>query len=150
MDIEDEIKQKKFKSPYQKASINLLYTSNWVYSAISSLLKPHHISPEQFNVLRILRGRYPDPASVTILNERMLDKMSNVSRIVEKLRHKELLTRTECPADRRQVDINITQKGLDLLNELDETNIETGAGAMANLSESEAEMLSTLLNKVRG
>lgn len=147
MDIEDEIKQKKFKSVHHKAAINLLYTGNWIYSTINYLLKQYNLSPEQFNVLRILRGRHPEPASVMILNERMLDKMSNVSRIVEKLRQKELLTRKECSSDRRQVDINITEKGLTLLAEIDKTNLETGA--MENLSEAEAAMLNTLLNKIR-
>lgn len=148
MDIEDEIKQKKFKGAYHKAVINLIYTSNWVYATTSAILKQYNLSPEQFNVLRILRGRHPEPASVLILNERMLDKMSNVSRIVEKLRQKELLTRKECLLDRRQVDINITEKGLALLAEIDKTNLETGP--MENLSEAEAAMLNTLLNKVRG
>src|SRR5690606_17571768 len=115
MKLEDEIKQDKFHSQYHKLMINLLFTGNWVYYHNKKFLKRYGISPEQFNVLRILRGQYPKPSSINLLNERMLDRMSNVSRLVEKLRIKNLLKRSECPKDRRQVDILITEEGLALL-----------------------------------
>lgn len=149
MKLEDEIKQKKFKSEYQKATINLMYTGNWVYSLVNTILKNYNLSPEQFNVLRILRGHHPEPASVLLLNERMLDRMSNVSRIVEKLRQKGLVIRKECKSDRRQVDINITQQGLDILEQIEkETNLEEEA--IRHISISEAAMLNQLLDKIRG
>lgn len=149
MKLEDEIKQKKFKSEYQKATINLMYTGNWVYSLVNTILKNYNLSPEQFNVLRILRGHHPEPASVLLLNERMLDRMSNVSRIVEKLRQKGLVVRKECKSDRRQVDINITQQGLDILEQIEkETNLEEEA--IRHISISEAATLNQLLDKIRG
>jgi len=149
MKLEEEIKQKKFSSEKHKAVINLMYTGNWVYSINKSILKNFNLSPEQYNVLRILRGQYPNPSSVLLLNERMLDKMSNVSRIVEKLRIKNLLIREECPTDRRQVDITITEDGLELLQEIDEQTQITEE-ALSNLTEKEATQLNKLLDKVRG
>jgi len=149
MKLEEEIKQKKFSSERHKAVINLMYTGNWVYSINKSILKDYTLSPEQYNVLRILRGQYPNPSSVLLLNERMLDKMSNVSRIVEKLRVKGLLIREECPTDRRQVDITITEEGLQLLLEIDEQT-QVSEEALNNLSEKEAAQLNRLLDKVRG
>lgn len=149
MNLEEEIKQRKFSSEKHKAVINLMYTGNWVYYINKSILKNFNLSPEQYNVLRILRGQYPNPSSVLLLNERMLDKMSNVSRIVEKLRLKELLIREECPTDRRQVDITITEEGLDLLHEIDEQTQITEE-ALDNLSTEEAARLNQLLDKIRG
>ncbi|WKN29824.1 MarR family transcriptional regulator [Porifericola rhodea] len=148
MKLEEEIKQKKFASEHHKVIVNLMYTGNWVYSINKSFLKQYNLSPEQYNVLRILRGQYPNPSSVMLLNERMLDKMSNVSRIVEKLRLKHLLTRKECPADRRQVDITITEEGLKLLEKIDVS--EFNEHAAKNLSEEEAAQLNHLLDKARG
>ncbi|MEK6478195.1 MarR family transcriptional regulator [Catalinimonas sp. 4WD22] len=149
MKLEEEIKQRKFSSEKHKVIINLMYTGNWVYSINKSILKQYNISPEQYNVLRILRGQYPNPSSVMLLNERMLDKMSNVSRIVEKLRVKNLLIREECPADRRQVDITITDEGLSLLKQIDK-NSPISEHAAQNLSPEEAAQLNELLDKVRG
>lgn len=149
MKLEEEIKQKRFSNEKHKAVINLMYTGNWVYSINKSILKPYNLSTEQYNVLRILRGQYPSPSSVMLLNERMLDKMSNVSRIVEKLRVKNLLTREECPSDRRQVDITITEAGLILLEQVDQKTQIT-VEAMRNISDQEAAQLNQLLDKVRG
>ncbi|MFP4092365.1 MAG: MarR family winged helix-turn-helix transcriptional regulator [Cyclobacteriaceae bacterium] len=149
MKLEEEIKQKRFRSEKHKAVINLMYTGNWVYSVNKAILKQYNLSPEQYNVLRILRGQYPNPSSVMLLNERMLDKMSNVSRIVEKLRLKDLLIRRECPTDRRQVDITITDVGLQLLESIDQQTQITEE-ALNNLTEKEAEKLNELLDKVRG
>lgn len=149
MRLEEEIKQKKFRSERHKVIINLMYTGNWVYSINKSILKQYNLSPEQYNLLRILRGQYPNPSSVMLLNERMLDKMSNVSRIVEKLRLKNLLTRKECSADRRQVDITITDEGLELLRLIDE-NSEITEYAAQHLSDEDAARLNELLDKVRG
>ncbi len=149
MKIEEEIKQSKFANEYQKLMINLLFTGNWVYYHNKKFLKPYSISPEQYNVLRILRGQKPKPASVNLLNERMLDKMSNVSRLVEKLRAKELITRTESSDDRRQVDITITKKGLKVLAEIDQKMIDLEE-MFSSISESKAQQLNDLLDEVRG
>ena len=149
MKIEEEIKQKTFKSAHQKAYINTIYTANWLQLRQSANFKPYGITLPQYNVLRILRGQYPTPATVNLLIERMLDKTSNASRIVDKLEAKELVTRKQCPADRRTVDILITDKGLKLLQEMDEVEGGELVG-VRNLSAEEAEQLSLLLDKVRG
>lgn len=148
MKLEDEISQKKFKSEHHKVLVNVLYTANWIDSIHSGKLKPHGITGQQFNILRILRGQYPKPASVKLLKERMLDKMSDVSRLVEKLRVKDLVERKTCINDRRNVDIIITQKGLDLLASLD--YLEDELRKILSLDSEEAEQLNVLLDKMRG
>ncbi len=118
--IGDEIKQKKFKNEYQKAILNLMVTANALYAGNSRLLKPFELSPEQYNVLRILRGQFPNTSTVMLIQERMMNKMSNASRLVDKLEAKKLLTRRQCSADRRQVEILITEEGLNILKTLDD------------------------------
>ncbi len=148
MKIEEEIKQSAFKNEYQKVQINLIYTSGWVQQAQASLFKPYGVTLPQYNVLRILRGQHPRPATISLLIERMLDKTSNASRIVDKLEKKELVTRKQCLTDRRTVDVLITEKGLTLLAEMDK--MESGAGTgITNLSLEEAEQLNALLDKIR-
>ncbi|AKD05645.1 transcriptional regulator [Pontibacter korlensis] len=148
MKIEDEIKQSVFKSEYQKAYINLIYTSGYLQQAQSALFKPFGVTLPQYNILRILRGQHPKPATISLLIERMLDKTSNASRIVDKLEAKELVTRKQCPSDRRTVDVLITQKGLDLLEQMD--GLEGGKGTgITNLTEDEATQLNALLDKIR-
>ncbi len=149
MRIEDEIKQSVFRNEYAKLLINLLFTGNWIHHYNKKFLKKYQLSPEQYNVLRILRGQHPSPASINMLNDRMLDKMSNVSRLVEKLRIKELIIRQESEIDRRQVDIFITDKGLELLAEVDQ-EIPKVEKQFHNLSEEEANLLNNLLDKLRG
>lgn len=149
MKIEEEIKQRPFKDGYAKAVVNLLFTQSYLVSRQSRIFKPHDISAEQYNVLRILRGRFPKPITVSSIQERMLNKMSNASRLVEKLKQKEMVKRTECPEDRRQVDVSITEKGLDLLELLDKEvkqfNMET-----IHLDKDEVKQLNHLLDKLRG
>lgn len=149
MEIGKEIKQSKFKNEYQKMLINILFTSGWLSSKHACNLKPYGISTQQFNLLRILRGQHPQPASVNLLIDRMLDKNSNASRLVEKLRLKKLVERTVCPEDRRAVNVIITQKGLELLEELDKQD-GTFMKELKNLSEKEAEQINALLDKLRG
>jgi DNA-binding MarR family transcriptional regulator len=149
MEIGKEIKQAKFKNEYHKMLINLLFTSGWLESKNSCSLKPYGISPQQYNILRILRGQYPKPATVNLLIERMLDKNSNASRLVEKLRLKKLVERAICPEDRRAVNVIITKKGLDLLEELDKYEVSF-LKELKNLNEKEAEQLNALLDKLRG
>ncbi|MBX0335222.1 MarR family transcriptional regulator [Pontibacter sp. HSC-14F20] len=148
MQIEEEIKQPVFRSLHQKAYINLVYTAGWVEQQQSAHFKPFGVSLPQYNILRILRGQYPRPATVSMLIERMLDKTSNASRIVDKLVAKELVSRQQCPKDRRTVDVLITEKGLDLLRQMDELEGGKGTG-ITNLSDEEALELSRLLDKVR-
>jgi DNA-binding MarR family transcriptional regulator len=149
MEIGKEIKQSKFKNEYQKMIINLLFTSGWLELKHAGNLKPYGISSQQFNILRILRGQYPNPATINLLIDRMLDKNSNASRLVEKLRLKKLVDRATCPEDRRAVNVIITKKGLDLLEELDK-NETAFLKELKNLSEKEAEQLNYLLDKLRG
>ncbi len=146
--IEEVIKQKQFKSEYQKLVTNIFYTNSWLNLSLREVLKPYQLSMQQYNLLRILRGQHPKPVSVNLLIDRMLDKTSNASRLVEKLRLKDLVERKECGHDRRKVDILITQNGLDLLAELDQsiTQFET---KLMSLSEEEALLLNNLLDKLR-
>lgn len=151
MKIEEEIKQNKpFKSEYQKAVVNLMFTASWWSQHATRLLRPYGISQEQYNILRILRGMHPEPATIKTLTERMLDKNSNASRLVEKLKQKKLLDRLECPNDRRRVDITITESGLRMLDETSlmmEGNMST---YFNTLTVEEAQQLNKLLDKMRG
>lgn len=149
MKIEEAIQQKIFISEYQKALINLLYTSGQVLSNNTRVLRPFNISQQQFNILRILRGMHPQPATVKLLTERMLDKMSNASRLVEKLKQKDFVERLVCENDRRRVDISITAKGLELVEKASEAIEGDMARIESVLTKEEALQLSDLLDKVR-
>lgn len=149
MKIEEEIKQDKFHSEYQKLAINILFTSNWLSANSTKILKPYGISPQQYNVLRILKGQSPKAISVSNIMERMIDKMSNTSRLVEKLRQKELIERVICESDRRQVDVKITHKGLALLEKVNK-EMNAFKNIADNLSEQEAKTINQLLDKMRG
>jgi DNA-binding MarR family transcriptional regulator len=149
MKIEDEIKQVRFTDSHQKAVVNILFTSNWLLEKQTALLKPFGITPQQFNVLRILRGQSPKPATIKLIKERMLDRMSDASRIVEKLRVKGFVEREICPTNRRNVDVKITGKGLKLLSDLDAFNPELHK-EMDNLNEQDIEHLNRILDKLRG
>lgn len=149
MSIETDIKQTKFRNPHHRMALNLLYTTNWLSNSQACLLKPYDLTPQQYNVLRILRGQYPNPVRVNDIIERMLDKMSNASRLVDKLLLKALVKRTECPHDRRAVDVVITEAGLEILSELDKMQ-DTWENQLKRLSEQEADLLSELLDKLRG
>lgn len=150
MRLEDEIRQKNFKSEYEKGLINMIYTYNWMDTRIKSFLKKYGITPQQFNVLRILRGQHPKPCTVNLLKERMLDKMSDASRIVERLRLKKMLARNVSSSDRRSVDIMISQAGLDLLSRLDMELDQLHRDIFSNLSEAEIVQLNDLLDQLRG
>lgn len=149
MKIEEEIKQDKFHSEYQKLAINILFTSNWLSANSTKILKPYGISPQQYNVLRILKGQSPKAISVSNIMERMIDKMSNTSRLVEKLRQKEMIERVTCESDRRQVDVKITHKGLALLEKVNK-EMNAFKNIADNLSEQEAKTINQLLDKMRG
>ena len=151
MTIEAEIKQATpFKTPYYRVMVNLIYTSNWMADSQSKILKPLGLTIQQYNVLRILRGKFPDPVKVSDITERMLDKMSNASRLVDKLLLKELVLRTECPTDRRAVDVVISDAGMALLTKIDALLSKWEQEQHHNLTEAEATQLSLLLDKMRG
>jgi DNA-binding MarR family transcriptional regulator len=149
MEIEKEIYNRKFENSHQKAVVNLLYTYGWITNLLRLLLNKHNVTLQQYNILRILRGHHPNPATINILKERMLDKMSDASRIVERLVQKDLVIRCVSDKDRRAVDILISQNGLDILQKLD-TEISLKAMLSNNISEDEASTLSGLLDKMRG
>lgn len=148
MKLEAELQQSKFQSEHQKAVLNILFTSNWLESDSARILKPFGISSQQYNVLRILKGQGDNAISVNSIMSRMIDKMSNASRLVEKLRKKELIERIVCEHDRRQVDVRITVKGLSLLKESDK-EMNQFDGVRDKLTEKEAILLSELLEKIR-
>ena len=149
MKLEEEIKQKKFRNEYHKLAVNILYTHGWLVNHHAEHLKKSGITGAQYNVLRILRGQYPNPASVNLLKERMLDKMSDASRLVERLLQKDLVDRKICSDDRRRVEVIITERGLNLLKELDQKDDEFDE-LFKNLDEAEVKTANDLLDRMRG
>lgn len=150
MSIETDIKQTTpFKTPYHRVMVNLIYTTNWLTDSQMHVLKPFGLTLQQYNVLRILRGQHPNPVKVSDITERMLDKMSNASRLVDKLVAKKLVLRTECPSDRRAVDVVITDQGLTLLKRLDTLQAKWDSTQAGKLTEDEATYLSQLLDRLR-
>ncbi len=148
MKIEDEIKQPKFKNAYQKAVINLLFTSSWLQSKHQDFFKTAGITNQQFNILRILKGQHPKSTSATEIKSRMIDKNSDVSRLLDRLAVKKLINKQVCPNDKRAADISITESGLTILTDLEKRQSEIDD--VLNLSEEEAKQLSNLLDKSRG
>ncbi len=149
MKIEDEIQSSKFEDNYHKAVINISYTYSWLNNLLRINFERYDLTSQQFNVLRILRGQSPKPATINMIKERMLDKMSDASRIVDRLMQKELVSRCTNNIDRRAVDIHISQKGLDVLSKIDQ-EFKTADLLKHNLTEDEAATLSDLLDKLRG
>ena len=150
MKIEEEIQQKTFRNEYHKAQINVLFTAAWLSKQSSALLKPFNISWQQFNIMRILKGMYPEPASIKLLTERMIDKMSNASRLVEKLKSKGLVERKTCSEDRRRVNIQLTESGIKTLEQASRVLEESMEVKLKILSPEEAEVLNGILDKMRG
>jgi len=148
MGIEKDIKQVKFRSPHQKAAINLLYTMGWIRERTKAIFDAEGITSQQFNILRILRGTFPKPLSTLQIRERMLEKMSDTSRIVDRLIAKGLVKKLPCKNDRRLVDVIISDKGRKLLERLDTRQDEID-GVLGKLSENDAKILSDLLDKIR-
>ena len=149
MDIGEEIKQKKFLNEYIKLDVNLMFTASFLGNFKTEMLRPYQISWQQFNILRILKGQYPQPASIKSLTERMVDRTSNTSRLVDKLFSKGLVDRCVNPSDRRKADVFITSKGLEILDKCS-VEMETGLTAkISSLTEEEARSVNLLLNKLR-
>jgi DNA-binding MarR family transcriptional regulator len=147
--IEEAIKQRKFTNEYEKAVVNILFTASWLDTTNIQHFKPYGISPQQFNVLRILRGSYPNALRLSDITERMIDKNSNATRLVEKLRTKNFVKREICKHNSRQVDIWITQNGLDLLAELDKLR-ENFEEQFKDMTKQDVQQLNMLLDKMRG
>ena len=148
MALEHDIKQEKFESEFHKVAVNILFTSSWLYNINADRLKAHDITPEQFNVLRILRGSHPKALMLAEVTCRMIDKSSNATRLVEKLRLKGMVKREICEGNRRQVDIYITDKGLATLKKIDAEESEWIA-TLKNISKTEAQELNRILDKLR-
>lgn len=147
MKLEKEISQKKFKDQRQKAAVNIIFTYSWIVGHLKKEFSQYDITMQQFNILRILRGQYPNPSTVNLLKERMLDKMCDVSRMIDRLKQKDLIERNVNKSDRRAVDIFISKKGLELLALIDQNYDPTHV--VNNLNEDEAEELNLLLDKIR-
>tara|TARA_R110002124_G_scaffold232312_3_gene397415 strand:- start:499 stop:954 length:456 start_codon:yes stop_codon:yes gene_type:complete len=148
MSIENDIKQKVFRSPYQKLAINLVYTSNWLLYNQLEVFRAYDLTLQQYNVLRILRGQKATPIRVSDIADRMMDKSSNTSRLVDKLLLKQYAERTLCPNDRRAVDVVITDAGLKVLEAIDPAVIEW-ENSLDVITPEEAEQISRLLDKLR-
>ena len=149
MTIENVIKSNITLSDAKKIILNIMYTQNVIADKFNEILKPYDLSSEQYNVLRILRGQKGKPANMCLIQERMIAKNSNTTRLIDKLLIKQLVTREVCPDNRRKIEVLITQKGLDLLKYLDPSVIEHEDLFAKNLTEQELLQLNILLEKYR-
>src|SRR5260221_4802479 len=149
MKIEDEIQTTKFRSPFHKAAVNLIFTAGWVEDNNREYFKSFGITPQQFNILRILRGQHPGKILATEIKARMLDKNSDVSRLLSRLISKGFIGKSQCPNDKRAADILITEQGLSVLKKIDQGVDQTDLG-LFNLTSTEADQLNFLLDKCRG
>ena len=147
MGIEKDIQQRSFRNEFQKVSVNLIFSAGWLNEQIKKVLDQQDITSQQYNILRILRGSNK-PLSTLQIRERMLDRMSDTSRMADRLLKKGWIEKKECPADKRLVDITISKKGLQLLDKLDKKNEELD-NIVSKLSSEEAIMLNKLLDKMR-
>lgn len=149
MKIEEEIKQDRFRNDHHKALINLTFTSGWLAAHQEEFFKGFGITASQFNILRILRGQEGKSISGAEIKERMLERNSDISRLLDRLARKDLIQRSQCPNDKRATDVSITKAGLAVLKEIDK-KIDRTEKQILSLSEAEARQLSKLLDKARG
>jgi DNA-binding MarR family transcriptional regulator len=147
MGIEQDIQQPNFRNEFQKMGINLLFTANWLNEQIGKMLSEEGVTQQQYNILRILRGS-ATPLSTLKIRERMLDKMSDTSRIVDRLIAKELVVKNTCEKDKRLVDITLSPKGISLVDQLDQYNERIDA-LLKGINESEAQMMNQILDIIR-
>jgi DNA-binding MarR family transcriptional regulator len=147
MGIEKDIQQTNFRNEYQKLGINIMYTANWLNEKIAGILSQEDITQQQYNILRILRGA-DKPLSTLQIRARMLDKMSDTSRIVDRLVAKELVEKNTCPTDKRLVDVVLSKKGFVILEKLDQLNQHLDA-LMKGISEKDAITMNQLLDQIR-
>ena len=148
MGINEEINQRQFRTSKQKALINLMYTHNFLVNHMNLVFKGFDITRQQYNVLRILRGSHPEPVTINLVKERMLDKMSDASRIVDRLKAKGLVIRAKSNSDRRAAHVNISEKGLSFLERTDAAVLQFD-DLLTNLSDQEVSTLNELLDKIR-
>jgi DNA-binding MarR family transcriptional regulator len=149
MKLEREISQQTFRNEYQRATINLLFTHNWLENRLSEFFKQFDLTLQQYNIMRILKGQYPRPISTAGIRERMIDRMSDASRIVDRLYKKGLVLRKVCDRDKRLVDITLSESGLELMSTLESTTDHIDS-FLQTLTLEETQQLNTLLDKVRG
>lgn len=149
MRLEDEIKTKGFRSEIHKLSINLIYTYNWLMAESQNRFSQFGVTMQQFNILRILRGQYPNPCTIQLLKARMLDKQSDASRLVDRLVAKKLVDRKPCEKDRRKMDVVISEEGLQLLEKM-EPVIQKMDELFSGLTNDEARLMNELMDKARG
>lgn len=147
--IEDELKQGKFQSNLHKAIVNIMFTSGWVYNQFREIFKSYQLTHQQYNVLRILRGKYPQALNPSDIKAVMLDKNPDLTRLCDRLCEMGYIDREVDSANKRKMNIKINEKGLDILKEID-PKMEDFNNSRFNLTEEEAELLSELLDKVRG
>jgi DNA-binding MarR family transcriptional regulator len=148
MTIELQIKQKTFESNTEKAIVNIAFTHSYFSTKINGVLKKHNISSQQFNVLRIIKGQYPRPVSIGDITTRMIDKMSNTSRLIRRLEKKDLVKRVNSPFDGRQIDVFLTLRGLQILDKLN-VLVDNVVKDHSHLNEEELIKLNYLLDKIR-
>ncbi len=149
MKIEEIVKSSVIMGLSQKTVLNIIFTHNNITERLIEILKPYDLSNEQYNVLRILRGQMGNPANMCLIQERMLAKTSNTTRLVDKLLLKELVTRKVCNENRRKIEVLITEKGLAILKELDPKVDDYEKNIVANLTTNELEQLNNILDKIR-
>lgn len=148
MNLGEEIKQSKFRSEFQKTIINIYYTNNYIFSKFKDLLSEYKLTVQQYNILRILRGQFPETASIGTIKERMLDKNSDITRIIDRLIIKQLAERKNSISDRRVTEIKITKKGLSLLKKMDLVDLKSD-NILSHLNETDLKKLNELLDKIR-
>ncbi|ARS37227.1 MarR family winged helix-turn-helix transcriptional regulator [Pontibacter actiniarum] len=149
MRIEDEIHQKEFKDDYRRLMVNLLFTNNWVNQQLTPFFKGLGLTLQQHNVLAILRGQHPAPVCFGDIQNRMVDRNSNVTRLIDKLIEKGFVTRDICQSNRRMIEVRITEKGIEKLQEVDAKSPSLFE-CFHNLTQEEAILASSLLDKLRG
>jgi DNA-binding MarR family transcriptional regulator len=149
MKIEVAIKQARFRNDHQKAIVNLMFTSAWLSARQEDFFSPFGITPAQFNILRILRGQGGKSLTGAEIKERMLERNSDISRLLERMVRKNFIARNQCPNDKRATDISITKTGLSILKEID-VAIDRYEKTLFKLNQREARQLSALLDKARG
>lgn len=149
MKLEKAIKQKKFESPQIKAMLNIMYTSNWLMAEFRDVYKPFNITPQQYNVLRILRGRHPESVNPSEIKEVMLDKNPDITRLCDRLLGMGLIERSIDNINRRKMNIGITEKGFALLDQIYPL-LSAQQSQIFNRSDIDFELLSDLLDQLRG
>ena len=149
MRLEEELRTEKFKTEQQRALLSIMFTSNWIGEKTNDCFKQYGISEEQFNVLRILKGQQGKPANLSTVQERMIHRMSNATRLVEKLKIKGYVNRVPCEDNRRKVEITITHKGLELLENINPKLAQIELDLFTKLTEGETKEIGILLDKLR-